>query len=408
MRKSNPVTTRLVVSAVAAGAAVVLAAVGLAAPAQAITASQQWTQVRGDAGHTGFNAGETVIKASNVTTLTRRFAITDTGDVGTLGETVVAGGRFFVLGTAIDDPSTSVRAFDPSTGAKLWSARISQSSGVSDVAYAGGRLYVLTERAVTALNAQTGVVVWKHAVSCAFDIAVQGTVLAVSEDECAAIPEVHFFNVQTGAPVATGCSGDPDAVGFGGPSILNGVTYLTANQTVACRPDGSDAPGWTARGVTSRTPTFPAVTSTGVYAAGSQLLRAMDTAGRTQWTAAPLASEGSWKTLYGMSVDATRVYLTYKTSGGAGAITAFARSNGSRLWSVPASVNAAPCVANGLVFTAEGSAGIAAYSTSTGAQLWRKPGVANSAPPVVADGQLYVGWSPPGTSGRAQLSVFRP
>jgi outer membrane protein assembly factor BamB len=107
-----------------------------------------------------------------------------------------------------------------------------------------------------------------------------------------------------------------------------------------------------------------------------------------------------------MSVDDSQIYLAFRTPSGASALTAFSRATGARLWSDAIGIDAAPAVADGMVFTAEGNHGVSAYSAATGAPLWNKPGLADSAPPVVAGGRLYVGWAPAGSRSPAPLAVF--
>jgi outer membrane protein assembly factor BamB len=63
-------------------------------------------------------------------------------------------------------------------------------------------------------------------------------------------------------------------------------------------------------------------------------------------------------------------------------------------------------VANGVVFVAERDRGVAAYPAGTGAELWRYPSIADGTDPIVANGGLYVGLRPAGSSGPANLSMF--
>lgn len=400
------VTAALTVTVV--GLAGLATTAGSASAAPTPAPASEWTQVRGGPAHTGFNPGETTITPGNVTTLKRAFTIADTGDQGITTETLVGNGLVYVLSTQVDDPSTNLRAFNPVTGKKVWSALVGSDSDGTTAALSGQRIFLLTDdpvSAVHAYNARTGAELWKTPVGCGSSIAADGNVVAVSH-ACDEFASIKFLNATTGAVLGNGCVGDPDTVGFGGPSLRGGVAYLTANATFACTSDGHAHDPWYGRGNTDRHPIFPAVLPDAVYTAGSLVLRDFNPQGFTQWHTGPLASEGKWN-LLGMSVDNSRIYLAYRTASGAGALTAFNRSTGARVWSDAISIDAAPAVADGMVFTAEGSHGIAAYSTTTGARLWSLPGRADGAPPVVAGGQLYVGWGPSGTASPAPLSAFR-
>lgn len=381
---------------------------GAASPAGGATASE-WTQVRGGAAHTGFNAGETTITKGDVAKLTLATTIADVGDQGITAETLVAGGKVYVLSTQVGDPSTVVRAFDAVTGTKLWAAGTGNTSYGTAAALAGGRIFLLTASpspTVFAWNAGTGALVWKKPVGCGSSIAAEGSVVAVGR--CDVFPTVLFLNAADGAKLGEGCEGDPDADGSAGPTLRNGVAFFVSNDTRACTKSGATWAPWTGAAFIGDKPTFSAALSSAVYGAGKNLLRASNgTTGTTIWKVFPLASEVSWKVL-GMSVDDSRIYLAVRTKAGAGRLIAFQRANGSRAWSKSINVRTAPAVANGVVFTAEGSNGVAAYNANSGAKLWGKPGRADGAPPVVAGGRLYVGWAAPGsTIEPAPLAVFR-
>jgi len=402
-------TTLTGLAALLGASGAVVAATAAATPVTAAAPASEWTQVRGSAAHTGFNSAETTITKGNVANLTLANTIVDVGDEGINAETLVAGGKFYVLSTQVFDPSTVIRAFDASTGQKLWSGGPGQTSIGTAAAIAGGKLFLLTDSpnsTVFAMDANTGAFLWKTAIGCGQSIAAEGSVVAVSHS-CDVFPTVVFLNANTGAKTGEGCEGDPDAEGYAGPTLRSGVAFFVSNDTQSCKPSGADNGAWTGAAFIGDKPTLSAALSAAVYGAGEDILRASNgTNGSTIWKVAPLASEGSWKVL-GMSVDGSRIYLAVRTQGGAGRLIAFNRNNGSRAWTKSINVRTAPAVANGVVFTSEGSDGIAAYNANTGAKLWSKPGRADSAPPVVAGGRLYVGWTSSSGPTPAPLAIFK-
>ena len=131
------------------------------------------------------------------------------------------------------DPSTVVRAFDVSTGQKRWATGPGNTSVGTAAAIAGGQLFLLTSTpnsTVFAFNAATGPRLWKTPVGCGQSIAAEGSVVAVSHS-CDVFPTVVFLNAANGAKTGEGCEGDPDAEGYAGPTLRNGVAYFVSNDT---------------------------------------------------------------------------------------------------------------------------------------------------------------------------------
>jgi outer membrane protein assembly factor BamB len=109
----------------------------------AVTLSGCWVQPGFDAGHTRYNAAETVITSANVSTLAPQWSV-DVGS-GPLQEPLSVNGRVFALGTDGDasGPHRAV-AVDGASGDLAWSTVLTQADGflVADPVYLDGNLAV--------------------------------------------------------------------------------------------------------------------------------------------------------------------------------------------------------------------------------------------------------------------------
>lgn len=156
-------------------AAVSLAALASAAPAQAATPPGAWTQDGYGPGNTGYNPSESIVNAGTVGGLTLRWTVKPgPGEPGCLPAPVgpmVQDGRMFVL------DSGTVGAYDVKTGKRQWlgSAPYVDAAGLAIV----DGLVLLTEvncfsnsdydTNVAALDAKTGKQVWDRLQSWSID-----------------------------------------------------------------------------------------------------------------------------------------------------------------------------------------------------------------------------------------------
>ncbi len=150
-------------------ATLVIAGVLLLPAAASAAPDQDWGQAGGGPAHTGSVDGETVITRASVEGLrvvwSHRF-----GGLDAVSSPSVVAGRVFasVYQTEIFGAPLQVWAFDASSGAPIWHRRLAGTDWLSAPAVAGGRVFVQSSRHLLALDARTGVTLWRRDDAIAF------------------------------------------------------------------------------------------------------------------------------------------------------------------------------------------------------------------------------------------------
>ena len=370
--------------------------VGIAAVAL-LMAACDYPMYRGSSGHTGFNATESMISASNVSTLTEAY-------IGSLSgipsSPVVAGGTVYVETDsklyAFPAEGTSSCPGSPRHCQPLWTASTPGGGGGvagGAPAVANGIVYVQTGSGINAYD-------------------------AAGSSNCSGTPKVcqplwEYFNANSS------------------PTVFNGVVYAASgsgNDAVA----GFDAAGnqnctgtpkvcqpiWTGTGSGSTaSASTPAVVNGVVYVANSTSLLAFDGTGKTDCSGTPTVCSPLWSAPTGTTseiatpaVDSGIAYivndstLTLYAFDATGTINcAGSPKTCAPLWTA-SGVGGAPAIANGKVYVdgiVDGTGGIDAFNTTPTSNcsgspvvctpLWSytAPNFSAFGAPVVANGVLY-------------------
>jgi outer membrane protein assembly factor BamB len=339
---------RMVLSAL-----IVLSAAAGAAHAQA-PAAGDWSQFRFGAQHLGVNPAETVLSASNVGGLVRRWS-TVIGDT-IFASPAVVDGRVYV-GTL----GGQLCALDAETGAVLWRRPVDALPGDTvwtSPAVANGVVYFAANRpfaVLYALDAATGATVWTASPNLSIVIAsptvADGVVYLAYND--------HSIVALDAATGATRWTADAGAGMYSSPAVASGSLYVAVhNRGVLALDAGTGAQRWLAP------------------MAGPQ------------WSSPAVAD----RTVYVGSRDDERLY-------------AFAAATGAPIWSAPlgAWVHSSPAVAGRRVYVGGNDGRLHARDARTGQQLWAAelaPSGGIFSGPTVANGVVYA------TSGQGDGKLY--
>ena len=324
-----------------------------------VTTACDWPTYRGSPGHTGFNAFETAISVSNVSTLTEAFSGSTSG---LPSSPVEANGILYV------QTSTKLLAFDaqgnancsgsPTTCQPLWTAPLTGNSGSYPIGVP------------TVSN---------------------GVVYIVGQVGGAGSMNLYAYD----AAGNTNCSGTPRVCqplweGLGGssaPNVVNGVVYVSIDTGAAIA--AFDAAGntncsgtprvcqpmWTGVPTPPTASTFgssPAVVNGVAYIASTGALYAFDTSGTTNCSATPRVCTQLWSAP--IATDSSPLSPTPAVDNGTVYLT-----------------NAGPLVGSSssvlYAFDAAGSTNCSGSPKSC-SPLWTASGA--SGPPAIADGTVYV------------------
>ena len=379
-----------------------------------------WPSYRGSPGHTGFNAFETAISVSNVSTLTMAFS----GSTSGLPSSPVEANGVLYVQTA-----TKLLAFaaqgntncsgTPTTCQPLWTAALTNNSGgypIGVPSVSNGVVYIVGQvGGVSSMNLY------------AYD--------AAGNTNCSGSPKVC-------QPLWEGLGGSS------APNVVNGVMYVSSDtgrghrrlrrrgphkplgNPKVCQPLWTGVPTPSSASTTGSSPT---VVNGVAYIASTGALYAFDASGATncsgtpkvcmQLWAAPIATDSSPLSPT-PAVDNGTVYMTNAgpLGGSSGpvlyAFDAAGNSNCSGspkvcapLWTA-SGASGSPAIAGGTVYV-NGHGGIAAFDAAGNTNCSGSPKVCSplwsyTAPnfgpfgsPVVANGVLY------GTSGASSLGFGR-
>jgi outer membrane protein assembly factor BamB len=334
------------------------------------------------------------------------------GGLDAVSSPSVVAGRVFVsvYQTEIFGAPLQVWAFDASSGAPIWHRRLAGTDWLSAPAVAGGRVFVQSSRQLLALDARTGVTLWRR----------------------------------------------DDAIAFAEPVLAGGLVYVGQNTASCCAAglvayrarDGRLVWRRTISGLTQMS--APAIAGGHAYAASVSAnvsnssrraftLWAFDAqSGRTLWARNPPLNGSEYpngvfatpsvarRVVYDGGLDAysatgRRIWISNQPGGGSdvtptvghgfvfnelaafdqnGGECAYRVDDGHIAWCAGDSVYDPSTLADGVLFVSDGGTDLTAYDPRTGAELYADARHSTFGQPVVADGTVY--------SGGYGLFAYRP
>jgi outer membrane protein assembly factor BamB len=317
----------------------------------AVDGNDDWPQLGGDAGHTGFNAGERHFSPATVPGLheLRSFTI-----IRPASPPVLAGGAALFIGPTANGSNLAV--IDATTGATRFEGDPAKQY-IRAPAISGDRIYVGTMRGeLCALDGRTGALRWSTQVE--------------------AVPQPVFSG-----PVVAG-----DTV------FVRGGNRRDASRVIALDA-ATGAIRWERQFVNPAF-TTPAVEGNRVFfnAGSDRSLHAMDTAtGALLWSV-PLNGQLQSTNMSPLAADG-RLFL------GGGALTAYDSATGRQLWQRVGSTTGfgPPSYAGGTLYSVESRFGnqpvLHAIDAATGADKWAlQPnfGRSGNSAPAVAGGVVFI------------------
>jgi hypothetical protein len=390
--------------------------VGFAAIAL-IMAACDYPMYRGDSGHTGFNALENQISASNVSTLTEAYIGSLSGIPSSL---VVAGGTVYVETTtnlyAFGLEGTSSCPGSPRHCQPLWTAPTPGGGGGlagGAPAVTNGIVYVQTGSGINAYDAAghtncSGTPnvcqpLWEYFNAGSSPTVFNGVMYAASGSGGDAVVGFDAAGNQNCSGTPKVCqpiwTGSGSSSGASTPAVVNGVVYL-ANGTSLLAFDATGktncsgtppvcSPLWSAPTGTTSAIATPAVGNGIAYIANdsTHTLYAFDATGTTNcsgspktctplWTAsgvggAPAIANGKvYIDAFGALITAIDVFNTTPTTNCSGTPTVC-----TPLWSYTApnfSVNGDPVIANGVLYSTDANG-----NSAPGLHAWDATGTTN-------------------------------
>jgi outer membrane protein assembly factor BamB len=319
----------------------------LLVPSTATGAMANWAQYGQNPWHSSYNSAETRLARSNVSRLRLAWAYRDPYGGDSLAQPVVVGG--IVVTGATNTPSTltnQVVGLSATSGAKLWSSKTSDGSGLDSLVAGNGEV--------------------------------------VADDDGG---EAATYKLSTGAAIHF-VDGIDGAFALSGSEVFRG-----GGGTVWSFPESlSGAPQWQTTIVPAsqplQSPAAPAVSDGMVYALDSGYFAGLNAAtGTPRWDLAVDPNYSQWSAP-AMANHGQTVYF------GGGFLYARNAATGAAVWTQKKLITAAtPAVAGATVYVGDNQTpkgGLTAVSARTGKILWRNANAGRSnVTPTVANGVVY-------------------
>ena len=353
--------------------------------------STDWPQFHFDAQHTGFNPYENVLSPVTVGNLVVDWEYT----VGFWFESspAVANGGVYV-GSA----DGYLSALNAQTGALLWRYKVADCCIYSSPAVANGVVYVGgynnhdQPNGLYALNAATGAFLWTYTPVwggvVSSPVVANGIVYVGADDG-----NLYALNASTGSLLWKYPTGSNDS----SPAVADGVVYVGSTDgpdgALYALDTGTGRLLWKYAMVDNQIQTTPAVVNGVVYVAFYDgHLCALDAAtGARIWgyftpgavfQSSPAVANGVVYLATQQLPDSTRLY-------------ALDASTGALLWAYPisgvSSVTSSPAIANGVLYIGIPDGYLYALNATTGEFLAKYAAGPISSSPAVVNGMVYVG-----------------
>lgn len=348
----------------------------------AFTVSADWPQYQFGPDHTAVNPYENILSPETAGNLTTRWRYLVGGDI--VASPTVANGVVYISSI---NGNKRLYALDAGTGTLIWTY---QAPVGGAAAVANGIVYFSVNNRLWALNAKSGGYLWDDPLSCS-------PVIANGVIYCAA-DAVYALNASTGVRLWRHTTGDS---GFGGITVANGVLYVGAYNN-----DPSDDKLYA---LDASTGAFlwevsllggiggePSVVNGVVYVTrqfyygNDYAVYALDA-----HTGAIIWQHVIDHIAFGQAVSNGVVYV-----GSGSVLDALDAATGSLLWQYAAAEDTAdmypPSVANGVVYfgvnSLQQSGTVYVLNAATGALLWSYPLPGGSlSSPAVVNGKVYIG-----------------
>jgi len=339
------------------------------------TVSTDWTQFRNGPRHSGYNAFENVLDASNVSGLGLAFTAATGGHV--ISSPAVVGGVVYM--GSLDNNLYAVNA---GTGTTLWNfttgGQIYSSPAVADaVVYAGS-----LDNNLYAVNAVTGAKLWNFTTGgqiYSSPAVADGVVYVGSLDN-----NLYAINAVTGAKLWNFATGGKI---YSSPAVADGVVYVgSLDNNLYAVNAVTGAKLWNVA-TGGQIYSSPAVANGVVYVgSGDFSFYAFNAV-----TGAKLWNFNTGGIIWSSPAVADGVvYIgsNYHT------LCALNAQTGALLWSAATDgqIYSSPAVANGVVYVGSNDQNLYALNAETGALLWSAvTGGQIYSSPAVANGVVYVG-----------------
>jgi outer membrane protein assembly factor BamB len=341
-----------------------------------------WSQPGFDATNSGYNPAETIVNATTINRLQRRWHVTpEPGAEGCesgVAPPLAAGGRMFTL------EGEGVSAYHAGTGARLWhNAAVLDSDAGRRITLVGDLLIATgtscyshsdPDGYLTALDVRTGEVRWHtwQEAPIVDVVADAGTVVTSGWSTVSNPAAVTAYRVTDGARLWS-----REDVQLTTEVSAAGRIVLTADWGTSVVSIGTGAVQWYPRTSWIPLAATPAGDQFLVATPAGTLAAIHATTGRTLWAARGAAGP--------LATDGRRVFVAR-----AGQLSAYNAAGGRRLWSVRAPGAGRPIRAGGLLYATMSGRPLAILSPVTGAVMASgRPYRTAIGSVVVAGGRLY-------------------
>jgi outer membrane protein assembly factor BamB len=350
--------------------------VGQLSAQQSFLVRTDWAKYNFDLSNTGFNPYENVLSLDTVGNLALDWKYAAHIN---LSLPAVVNGVVYV-----GSQDHNVYALNASTGVLIWKYLTGNEVDASP-AVANGVVYVVSDNYLYALNASTGVLLWKYTVGYASSPTVANGVVYVCTDNDAS---VYALNAVTGALIWKYGTGGPTQAS---PAVVSGVVYFSDGAGVTALNAATGALIWkytTEAYIDSAAAVANGVVYIGViysmgYPPGLYALNA--STGAFLWAFYINGVVGGEDGCFSPTVANGLVYVGCSTYYEGAALYALDVATQLIVWQVGLG-GSAPVLANGVAYF-----GSYALNAGTGAVLWNWP--EGLYPPVVANGMVYGGSS---------------
>jgi outer membrane protein assembly factor BamB len=350
------------------------AAVAMLAASPAAAASADWTQYGYTAEGRRENTHETILTRKSVSHLAQKWSASI--PVG-FSSAAVANGIVYV--GSLDG---HLYAFDATTGAPVWNAATGASI-CSSPAVADGAVYVGSgDGRVYAFDAETGAMRWATLAGYG---AVWSAVTVADGLVYAGNTNGDMFAIKAKTGIVKWRAAEYRRGLISAPAVAQGIAYFAGDSGEFDAFDArTGAPLWQqfySQGFLGA-PAVGGGTAFGNF--GGYILALDAKTGVEQWTS-PTGAHGS------IAIGGRHLYVGDDGDFLADIATATGAVKYTTLTGLP--VEAAPAVANGVLYVGSLKNMISAYDTSNGNLLWQAPTGPVYAAPTVSNGMLYLGSS---------------
>jgi outer membrane protein assembly factor BamB len=327
----------------------------------------QWPQYQGDAGHSGWDRGESILDPSNVGDLAPAWSAFSESFYP-----IVSGGMVFKIGNVPD----RMDALDAATGELVWRSGpgLSGNAGVS-----GSLLYLTQPNRVLALRTKDGTTLWSTPTEQELDFApviADGVVYEMSTG----LVTLYALDAATGDILWS--LRLPN--GAGTPAVADHRVFVEAGRRLFALNPADGRVLWRVRGLPFVSALNPVATSSGVFVVRDGAVYAFDPAtGARLWRSAKRGYTD-------LTVNRTHVFAV---AGSDGLFTAFDAAHGTERWSMTVAggpFRRPPVIGGGMLFSVADDGRVVALRTEGGSTIPLSLSVGETGSLALLQGTLYV------------------